>query len=66
MSKESNIQSMPIGKDSIQVRCTVKKTRKVVLEEAAERAHLPNLASWIYQAIEEKLQRDCPDLAKRR
>lgn len=65
MAKKSTVPNMPLGKDSIQVRCTVKRERKSVLEEAAERAHLPNLSTWIHQAIEEKLQRDYPDLSKR-
>jgi hypothetical protein len=44
----------------------VKKTRAADYKEAAERANLPNLSVFAFQALEEKLQRDCPDLYKRR
>lgn len=65
MSQDSNNSRMPTGKDSIQVKTTVTKRRKEDLEEASLRAHLPSLSVFIFQAIEEKLQRDCPDIHKR-
>jgi len=56
---------MPIGKDSVQVKTTVRKARESDYKEAADRANLPNLSVFVFQALEEKLQRDCPDLYKR-
>jgi hypothetical protein len=66
MAESSTVHDMPVGKDSVQVKATVKKTRAADYKEAAERANLPNLSVFAFQALEEKLQRDCPDLYKRR
>ena len=66
MSSGSTVENMPRGKDSTQISFTTKKTRKLIYEEAAERAHMQSLGSWVFQAVEEKLQREYPDLYKRK
>ncbi len=65
MNKKHTVGGMPVGKDSTQISFTALKSRKLDYEEAARREHLRSTGSWIFQAVEEKLQRDCPDLYKR-
>jgi len=50
----------------MQIKCTVSKRRKVQYEQAADRGNLMSLGAWLYQAAEEKLQRECPDLYKQK
>jgi hypothetical protein len=57
---------MPRGKNTKQVSFSATMRRETAYKEAAERLHLDNLSSFLKIAAEEKLQRDFPDLYKRK
>jgi hypothetical protein len=69
MDENSTVPDMPRGKGVKQVGFSASKARRADYEEAADRMGLSTLpgklAAWIRIAVEEKLQRDCPDLFKR-
>jgi len=66
MKKTSTVNLMPRGPGKKQVSFTATMQRKADYEEAAARLHLDNLSSFLKIAAEEKLQRDFPDIYKRK
>ena len=64
MTKKSNIQDMPAKQGNKPMKTIVSPERYAQFQEACDRLNLPNLGALTFQALEEKLQRDCPDLYK--
>jgi hypothetical protein len=65
MSANSTVRNMPRGKNTKQVSFSANVQREALYKEAADRLHLDNLSAFLKIAVEEKLQRDFPDLYKR-
>lgn len=65
MSGNGKVQNMPRGKGVKQVSFSAAPGRKAAYEEAADRLHLDHVSTFLKIAVEEKLQRDFPDLYKR-
>jgi hypothetical protein len=65
MGENSTVRNMPRGKNTKQVSFSANRKREALYKEAADRLHLDNLSAFLKIAVEEKLQRDFPDLYKR-
>lgn len=58
------MMDMPPKKGNKAMKTTVTPSRYDQFVEACNRMNIPNPGVFTFMAIEEKLQRDCPDLYK--
>jgi hypothetical protein len=66
MSDIDNVYPVPKNPDNKVMKTTVTPSRYQQFVEACDRLNIPNPGVFTFMAIEEKLQRDCPDLHKNR